>query len=128
MGKRKSAMLVFRIVEILRNNATREKPMKLMQILRRLEADYSETVDRGTLKDYLTEISGPEWDDTPVIREEGIRKGYYARQFFSDLELRILINAVFAGKQIEESIAKGLIYKLTGLSPVTLRNYRKSVR
>ncbi len=128
MGKRKSAMLVFRIVEILRNNATREKPMKLMQILRRLEADYSETVDRGTLKDYLTEISGPEWDDTPVIREEGIRKGYYARQYFSDLELRILINAVFAGKQIEESIAKGLIYKLTGLSPVTLRNYRKSVR
>ena len=35
MGKRKSAMLVFRIVEILRNNATKENPMKLMQILRR---------------------------------------------------------------------------------------------
>lgn len=50
MGKRKSAMLVFRIVEILRNNATREKPMKLMQILRRLEADYSETVDRAPLR------------------------------------------------------------------------------
>ncbi len=29
MGKRKSAMLVFRIVEILRNNATKENPMKL---------------------------------------------------------------------------------------------------
>ena len=119
-------MLVFRILEILRNYATKDKPVKLMQILRRLDTDYNETVDRGTLKDYLTEISGED-DDTPVIREDGLRKGYYAKQYFTDLELRIMINAVLAARQIEESIATGLINKLIGLSPIALQNYRKSV-
>lgn len=127
MGKRKSAMLVFRILEILRNYATRSKPMKLMRILERLDADYTESVDRGTLKDYISEISGEEGDDTPVICEGHGRKGYYARQYFTDMELRILINDVLAARQIEENIAKGLIKKLIALSPVTLENYRKSV-
>ena len=111
MGKRKSAMLVFRILEILRNHATRSKPMKLMRILERLDADYTESVDRGTLKDYISEISGEEGDDTPVICEGHGRKGYYARQYFTDMELRILINDVLAARQIEENIAKGLIKK-----------------
>ena len=106
MGKRKSAMLVFRILEILRNYATRSKPMKLMRILERLDADYTESVDRGTLKDYISEISGEEGDDTPVICEGRCRKGYYARQYFTDMELRILINDVLAARQIEENIAK----------------------
>ena len=101
--------------------------MKLMRILERLDADYTESVDRGTLKDYISEISGEEGDDTPVICEGRCRKGYYARQYFTDMELRILINDVLAARQIEENIAKKLIKKLIALSPVTLENYRKSV-
>ena len=112
---RKHGLIDIQILEVLGRYGSDSKRLGQQQIISYLERDYNVIIGRAALSGYLA-----------ALREAGFvkgQKGYYRVNIFSDMELKILMDGVFYGKEIPDGEAIELIEKLRGFSYLNLKNY-----
>lgn len=112
-------LLALYILEILSENANKNKRMYQQDILDQLKNNYNFVTSRKTLSKY-----------NAALREFGYiegKRGIYKVNKFSDNELRVLIDSILFASYIPAEKAKDLIEKLKSLSPLSLNNKIKNI-
>lgn len=114
-----NVLLGIYILELLQKNASLTHKMTQEQLLYYLDRDYNICITRKTLSGYLH-----------LLREEGYitgNRGVYSNNYFSDTELRLLIDGVLFGQHVPKKNAQILIDKLKGLSNDSMKNRIKHI-
>jgi hypothetical protein len=115
MNVAKNSLIAIHIIEILEENAAKDRTMsqaRLMELLK--EPPYEHDVTRNTLAGYINALRS----ENRIAGKRGIYKPCY----FDDHELRLLIDGVLFGQHIPTEMAKELIEKLKKMSGQGLKN------
>lgn len=112
-------LLAIYILEILKKYSSPQSRLTQAQIMKRLDTDYTISITRKTLSNYLVRL-----------KEEGYiegQRGVYIRRDFSDNELKYLIDSILYAKHMPDEQAITLIEKLRELSPSRVKNRAKHI-
>ena len=128
--------LIINILDILKKYSDENHRLSGKDIGDRLEREYSQKVDRKTIKRNLLNLidSGYEIEYSETIRtnkkgkEETIYSDWYLNRDFADAELRLLIDSLLFSKHIPYNQCKELIEKLESLSSIYFKAKVKHIR
>lgn len=116
---RQNALIGVYILELVKKYASADYKITQEQLQYYLERDYSISITRKTLSGYISELREADY----IVGERGI----YGRRYFSDSELRLLIDGVLFGQHVPKENAYVLIKKLKDLSSVSMKNRIKHI-
>ena len=118
-NKQPKKMVIFNILEILKNYSDVDHRLTQQDIIEYLENDYGMTVDRKTVLRNINDLieEGMDIDFEESDRGKGknkntIRTNFYFRSNFEDSELRLLIDGLLFSKYIPHRQCKELISKI----------------
>ncbi len=112
-------LALLRILQILQEETDEAHPLTQKEIADRLEKEYGIVIERKAISYNLSLLKEAGYEI-----ESGRGGSYLASHVFSDVELRILIDAVLNSRHITEAYAKDLITRIAKLSN---RHFRPGV-
>ena len=115
-------LALIRIYQILSTETDADHPMKHEEIVKKLQSEYELTVERKAIGRNISLLNEAGYDI--VTTKKG---SYLAERTFEDVELRMLIDGVLAGKHIGTKHSADLIDKLCGLSNKHFKSHVKYV-
>ena len=115
-------LALIRILHILERYTDCNHPLKHEEIAKRLESDYSITIERKAIGRNIALLQDAGYDI------ETTKKGSYLNsRLFEDSELRLLSDSVLASQHITVRQSKELIEKIATLSNKYFKSYIKNV-
>ena len=115
-------LALIRILQILEHYTDCDHPLKHDDIVKKLESDYSITVERKAIGRNITLLQESGYDI------ETTKKGSYLNsRLFEDSELRLLSDSVLASQHITATHSKDLIEKIASLSNKYFKSHIKNV-
>ena len=115
-------LALIRILQILERYTDCDHPLKHEEIVKKLENDYSITVERKAIGRNISLLQEAGYDI------ETTKKGSYLNsRLFEDSELRLLSDSVLASQHITASHSKDLIEKIASLSNKYFKSHIKNV-
>ena len=115
-------LALIRILQILEHYTDCDHPLKHDDIVKKLESDYSITVERRAIGRNITLLQEAGYDI------ETTKKGSYLNsRLFEDSELRLLSDSVLASQHITATHSKDLIEKIASLSNKYFKSHIKNV-
>lgn len=112
---------LLKLIEIFRNETNEEKNISVEDIITRLEAEYSNeidkfTIDKKTIKSDINKLIESGFNIDVCIEKKGKKVYYYVGEFLDMYEIRILLDAIYAAKSLTDKERNNLIRKVKGLT------------